>query len=240
MTDSEDLRRRQYIPVATHFHTGRTGSRILDEFGLSGLGVWVALLATCKKGQIQGTLVWLSEADAWSQLGLRGFEPEFTFQEFVTVLGKIKQARTRRIGRENETILTRFSDWNKTIPRQLEAERMRRKRAQFTPNEVPNDPPNVTPTVHRTEGEGEYKSFKTSRPQAQELSARPSPAANGKPVPRTDPDEYTCEWCGTRQRNKGELEDHLEYVHAANEWLRDNNPDSPLYQPHDPYLTREQ
>lgn len=199
---SDDLRRRQYVPLATHFATAKTGTRIQQDYGLEGIAVWAMLLAAAKRSQLQGTIIWVSEAHAWSLLGVVEPPSGFTFEEFVGLLGKLKQARTRRVGRESHTTLTRFSEWNKTIRSQSEAERKRRKRQENAADYVADD---VTP-IGATEGEGEGETPLPPR-------RRRTPNTPTHPLAITD-DRNRCPHCGTRQRTAGELADHIRYVHG--------------------------
>lgn len=201
---SDDLRRRQYVPLATHFATAKTGTKIQEAFGLEGVAVWAMLLAAAKRSQIQGTLIWVSEAQAWSLLGVIEPPSSFTFEDFVGLLGRLKQARTRRVGRESHTTLTRFSEWNKTIRSQSEAARKRRKRAQNTADKTADD---LTP-LGATEGEGEGE---PPYPPRRRRSRAPEP----HPLAIVD-DRNRCPQCGARQRTAGELADHLKYVHGHN------------------------
>lgn len=198
---SDDRRRRQYVPLATHFATAKTGTRIQKDFGVEGLGVWACLLAAAKRSQLQGTFIWHSEEDAWNQLGIEK-APSFTFKSFVYLLGVLKQARTRRIGRESHTTLTRFSEWNHAIRSQHEASRKRSKRAQKTAddsadNRAPKEP---------TEGEGEGE---TPLPPLRRKSR-----TRGQAAARTNgAHPYTCPHCGVHPATQGELDDHLELFH---------------------------
>lgn len=198
-----DARRRQYVPLATHFATARTGTAILDRYGLEGLAVWTCLLARAKSSQIQGTVIWHSEAHAFGQLGLTGHEPSgFTFAEFVRFLGRLKQARTTRCGRESHTTLTRFGEWNQTIRSQAAAERNRSKRAQNRGNDLH--------TIEATEGEGEGEVPPTplnGHVNSQVKSTPRRPRRNDNLVPCTH--DY-CKYRGTPD----DLPEHLFNVHG--------------------------
>lgn len=228
----EDRRRRQYVPIAVHFGTGMTGNRIQKDYGLEGLGVWALLIAACKRSPVQGTFIWLGEGDAWMKLGIiAGREPAFTFEDFVTTLGKIRQARTRRVGGQLETTLTRFFDWNNNVRRESEAERKRRKRAQNTAD----DAAPILRTIVRTEGEGEYEEEgpleNRAKNQPQNGQVVTPTAAPSRPVPQLEPDgtfdyqalmpanpiDLRCPICGTRQGDRSELEDHIHYLHWPDE-----------------------
>lgn len=206
---SDDLRRRQYVPLATHFATARTGTRIQETYGIEGIGVWAMFLAAAKKSQLQGTVIWASEAEAWSLLGVIEPPSSFTFAEFVGLLGRLKQARTRRVGRESHTTLTRFSEWNKTPRSQSEAARKRRKREENIADGSADDRADIGPP----EGEGEGEPPNPPR-------KRRTRTPDQHPLAITD-DRNRCPHCGTRQRTAGELADHLKYIHAITE------PDSP-------------
>lgn len=217
-----DARRRQYVPLSVHFADGSTGSRILERFGVEGLGVWACLLAAAKKSATQGTFSYSSEPDAWTKLGMYGHEPAFSFTDFVTLLGRLKQARREKRGRVVDVVLTHWGDWNQTIRRETEAEKKRRKRAQNTGD-------NTTP-LGGTEGEGEGESPKSlpgsrangtnprsrgTNPRATGTSPRqrgtnPRAATNGD-APPTIP----CPHCGVLRYTQRQLTEHLENVHPA-------------------------
>lgn len=202
-----DLRRRQYVPLATHFATARTGTRIQQEFGTEGLGVWTCLLAAAKRSQTQGTVIWTSEADAWDRLGLISPPDSFTFEEFVSLLGRIKQARTRRIGRESHTTLTRFSEWNKSVHSQSEAARKRRKRAQNTAD----DTTDVRAPKGATEGEGEGETPLTP----QRRRNRPVNGTNKAPTRK-----HVCPRCQHPFDEAHLLATHLEWSDCAEQFTR--------------------
>jgi hypothetical protein len=200
-----DSRRRRYVPLSIHFAGGRTGQRLLDEFGLEGLAVWACLLAAAKRSRRQGTLEWYSDNDAWVHLGIASTPPSgFTFTQFAKFLGRLKQARTTTYGQVKETTLTQWEQWNNTIKTEHDAEKKRRKRAQNTGDkEAP---------VGGTEVEGEGE---TPLPPIRRRSRAPQ-TQNGH--------IHACPKCGAVQRNASELEDHLEYVHPTPAEILDDLP----------------
>lgn len=197
MTD--DLRRRQYVPLDVYFMSKKTGTRIQQKYGLEGIGVFVATLAAAKRSSVQGTILWNSEGDAWAKLGLTDATPHFTFQDFVTTLGHLKQTRTRRIGQLKETRFTRWEEWNKEPKRKRDASRNRWKRAKDTGD----DPATIgrhSGDDPATEGEGEGD---PPTPMQKRTNPRRRPTRNG----------LVCPHCGVHPANPAELQDHLELFH---------------------------
>jgi hypothetical protein len=131
---AEKLRRPgPYTPLSATFHTGRTGTAILEKFGLAGLGVWAAMLAAAKAEE--GMIIFRHEDD-WGAIGLAAHPPEFELKTFLTYLGRRKQTRTTRQGRVMYVELTRWTDWTKQKDREESAWRMSRKRAESKRNTV--------------------------------------------------------------------------------------------------------
>lgn len=127
-----DGRRRQYVPVSTTLLWSRTGTAILERFGLEGIGVYVALLVAAKKGSPQGTIE-LRKGLEWADLGLGGFEPkDWTLDDLLKLLGQRKKTSRRRVGRLLYVTFSRWEDWNQTPRKQVEAARKSRKRAENT------------------------------------------------------------------------------------------------------------
>lgn len=209
-----DRRRRQYVPLSTHFAHGETGRRILAEWGPEGLLAWVCLLAAAKRSPEQGSFEWTSEPEAWYLLGLPGHRPEWTFEAFAKWLGRYKLANTTRSGEVRKTSITAWKAWNKTIERDHEAARKRRKRAENTPDNTPDD----IPPIPRTEGEVEVD---TPLPPVQENGRRPGGARRrrgGAPsdMPPSDPMQTLpigCEHCSLRFPDTPAAQEHTLHVH---------------------------
>lgn len=127
----------QYVPLSVTFHTGRTGTAILDEYGLAGLCVWVVMLATAKTERPPGTIRF-SHAEDWGHLGLGGHRPDFELTEFLTFLGRRKLTRTRRSGQVMYVTLTRWEQWNQAVQTEEARLRKSRSRAQST-SDIPSD-----------------------------------------------------------------------------------------------------
>lgn len=133
-----DKRRRQYVPLSVYFAQGKTGTRLLERFGRDGLLVWVLYLTACKANWVQGQLTYVSEAEGWMKLGLVGYEPAFTLEEFFRFTGTLKQTRTTRSGHVKDVVCTQWIQWNYDVKTQLEAERKARKRAENAADETPD------------------------------------------------------------------------------------------------------
>ena len=127
-----DGRRTRYVPLGVYFAHGATGTRLLKRFGHAGLLVWVCLLAAAKRADIEGTLTYASDGEAWLALGLLEHRPEFTLDTFFTYTGQLKQTRKTRSGQLKHVKITRWEDWNKTWRTELEAEKKSRKRGTNT------------------------------------------------------------------------------------------------------------
>ena len=116
---ANDGRRRQWVPISSDFPNDSLGTRLLDEFGIAGIGVWISLWTAAKRARVQGTVVLGStELEAWSVLGLEAVSDtfEFTLDEFLRATGQLKQTRKRRRGRIIYVELTRYEEFN-NVPR---------------------------------------------------------------------------------------------------------------------------
>lgn len=104
MSAKIDGRRRPWIAVSVNVAHSTTGTRLQEELGPAALAAWIGLLAACKRSPIEGRISFTSESEAWQIIGI--LEPKrlgFTLEEFLDVLGRLKQ--TRRTG--NNTPRTR-------------------------------------------------------------------------------------------------------------------------------------
>lgn len=117
-----------FVPLSIRFATGKTGSRILESFGVEGLGVWGCFLAACKASRPQGEISFASEPEGWALLGLTGFEPQFTLEAFFTFTGRMKQTRRTRSGRVSYVVCTSWGDWNDAAKREAAKRRKSRSR----------------------------------------------------------------------------------------------------------------
>lgn len=149
-----------YAPLGVHFATGRTGTAILERFGVEGLGVWASMIAAAKQHRPQGQLVFNHDKD-WGVLGLAGYEPSFTLKSFLTFLGQRKQTRTTRQGRVTYVTLTRWGDWNEANNREAERGRKSRKRKEKEPDKIQTRSGHEADIPSR-EAEAEREKFKGS------------------------------------------------------------------------------
>jgi hypothetical protein len=119
-----------YVPLSVRFVTGRTGTRLLERFGRDGPLVWAAYLAACKLNRPEGEIVYASEAEGWTLLGLHGHEPEFSLDAFFTFTGRIKKTRRTRSGRMFYVVCTPWERWTKAAKQESERRRKSRTRAE--------------------------------------------------------------------------------------------------------------
>lgn len=124
-----------YVPLSVRFLTGGTGTRLLERFGRDGPLVWAAFLAACKQERPAGTMRWASEGEAWNKLGLTGYEPDFSFDEFLQETGRMKltrrhNVRRTRAGRVQDVRITVWERWTHVDKREAERVRKSRIRAQ--------------------------------------------------------------------------------------------------------------
>lgn len=156
-----DGRRRRYVPLSIRFATGRTGTRIQERFGLEGLAVWTALLAASKASGEQGTFEY-AEGSEWRELGLI-VAPQFSFEEFLVLLGQLKQTRRTRYGHVINVQLTHWEAWNHVIEREQAAARTARKRGGNTRDDKRTVGERKA-GVARTEVEVEFEGERTPLP----------------------------------------------------------------------------
>jgi hypothetical protein len=132
---AKKTRPAQYVPLSVTFATGKTGTAILERFGVEGLGAWAALLATAGAGQ--GQVVFRHEED-WAAIGLGGRELGFSLLEFLRFLGQRKQTRKTQHGRVIYTQLTRWEEWNNTRLREVARQQKSRKRGKSYSDNQPD------------------------------------------------------------------------------------------------------
>lgn len=102
--------KRRWIPLSTDFPHDKTGTRLQEEFGPAGIGIWVALLTAAKRAHVQGQFSYRSEEGAWTELGI--IDPPCTLEEFLAVTGRMKKTRKRRRGRITDVQITVWEQWN--------------------------------------------------------------------------------------------------------------------------------
>jgi hypothetical protein len=168
---TETLRRPSlFVPLSVRFLTGATGTKLLEKFGRDGPLVWAAFLAACKENRPQGELTWASEPEVWNRLGLSGYEPDFTFDEFIAYTGRLKLTRRRdvrktRAGRVQHVRITVWERWTQSAQRENERERKARKRAESTAD-IPRTPGGTSPGQKpdlESESEKEKENFREVR-----------------------------------------------------------------------------
>jgi hypothetical protein len=156
-----------YIPLSVTFATGKTGTAILERFGVEGLGAWAALLATAGAGQ--GQVVFRHEED-WAAIGLAGRELGFTLLEFLRFLGQRKQTRKTQHGRVIYTQLTRWEEWNNTRLRDVARQQKSRKRQESDPDIKADKPQTLNGQHPDPEAEADTE---TDKPPNAVTEARP-------------------------------------------------------------------
>ena len=113
-----------------------TNEKLLAKFGPSGPLAWFALLAAAKRAPIQGVVSCLGERDFWNQLGLENDDHHPPFEEFLKLLGQLKQTSRTCSGRRLNVRISNFERWQKIPKRFSEAEKKRSKRAQNTADDT--------------------------------------------------------------------------------------------------------
>lgn len=104
------------------------------EFGWAGVGTWIAFLCACKRSRTPGTVRFLNEADARSQLGILGWDlvdglgKEWSLDDFWAFTGRKKQTRKTSRGREMNVTATHWERWQDDKRMQDGRERKRRSR----------------------------------------------------------------------------------------------------------------
>jgi hypothetical protein len=153
-----DERRRRWIPLSVEFPFDKTGTRLQEEFGPAGLGVWVAMLTAAKRAHIQGTFSYTTEEEAWATLGIHS--PPFPLADFIAVTGRIKKTRKRRRGRITDVQITAWEEWNdtlKTRPRDLKDTKSDAKDTQKT-QKVTDKTPGQSTRLVTTERDSDTES----------------------------------------------------------------------------------
>lgn len=156
-----------FVPLSVRFITGGTGTKLLERFGRDGPLVWAALLVACKENRPQGELSWASEPEIWNRLGLTGYEPDFTFDEFVAFTGRMKLTRRRdvrktRAGRVQHVRITVWERWTKASEREADRLRKARKSQKDEPETDPE--PNRNPSGTKPDLERELEREKEITP----------------------------------------------------------------------------
>ena len=127
-----DGRRRRWIPLSVEFPFDKTGTRLQEEFGAAGLGVWVALLTAAKRGQVQGTFTYTTEAEAWLNLGIT--PPPFPLDDFLRLTGQLHKTARRHRGRITDIQIRAWNEWNSTQNSEVSREQTARSKRTNTPD----------------------------------------------------------------------------------------------------------
>lgn len=192
---SIDGRRRRYVPLDVHAAFSKTGTRLLDKWGMEGLCTWLLLLAAAKREPRQGTFTYVTDAEAWGKLGAEA--TGFTFTEFVTYTGRIKQTRKTHVGRVKHVEITCWGQWNDAWNRQKDAKRKSRKRAQNTPDKT-RTIRTESADIPRTEGEVEVE-YEVKR-----QSLARGIALEGLPFEKRQKIDKLTRWCGDHADSRTE------------------------------------
>lgn len=139
-----DNRRRQYVPLYVMVAFGKFGSKLIEKWGIEGIGTWMLFLAACKREPVQGTLTYTSDDEAWTKLGARA--AGFTLDEFWRVTGHLKKTSRRRSGRISYVTCTVWEDWN-TARGGSQNPRSDQQNTEDLPRDVPGKEQNATPEV---------------------------------------------------------------------------------------------
>lgn len=105
-----DGRRRRYVPLDVLVAHGRFGTKLIDKWGIEGIGTWMLFLAACKREPVQGTFTYTTDAEGWGKLGATA--SGFTLDEFWRVTGQCKKTSRRRHGRVSYIVCTVWETWN--------------------------------------------------------------------------------------------------------------------------------
>lgn len=162
----------KYVPLSVHFATGRTGTAILEKYGLEGLGVWAAMIAAAKAANPEGQIIFMHDQD-WGAIGLGHHPPLFTLKAFLRFLGQRKQTRQTAHGRVTYVTLTRWKQWNDTKNSYLSSQRSARYRQQTKRDDKRDD--SVTHPVIQKQKQKEEKELEAERSET-------TPNSNGLPI----------------------------------------------------------
>lgn len=184
----------RYARIDVDFLHKRTAKKLRDEFGLAGPLVFLALILKAKDGAVPGTFTYASEASAWEKLGLEDCQPEFTFERFLSITGRLKQTSRTPVGRLINVKLTNYGQWQKDARRYEEATKKARTRAK---------------SVGDTQG--------TSQGTRAGHKGGPSSRATSTPKPpsKKTPKTLICPRCGINGLTPRSLPEHLEIVHGV-------------------------
>lgn len=126
----------QWIALDMYFFAKPFPMRLRDRFGATGQLVFIAFLCACKQDWPQGEITFVSDSEALQKMGVEGWPliddegHKWTLDEFWTFTGRFKQTKKTARGRVWNVKSTQFERWQKTIGRDMAAERQRRSRAK--------------------------------------------------------------------------------------------------------------
>lgn len=167
--------------------------RIVDQFGVGGVVLWVAFLCACKRSPTPGRIRYSSDADLFSKLGVADM-PEVVsvdLDAFWTLNGHRKQTRRTSHGGWTHVESTQWEDWQKNVRTDIERERKRRWRAEKARDNRGTSSGHVPSNVPL---ENEKEKEKIFPPTPQRGEQAPSAHASPPPTPATP--KPPCAACG--------------------------------------------
>lgn len=202
-----DRRRSQFVAIDVWFMFGKTNERLLEKFGPAGPLAWLGLLAAAKRAPVQGVVSCLNEHDFWMHVGLPGEGDHPPMDEFLKVLGHLKQTSRTTSGRRLDVRISHFGEWQK-MPRLFnEAERMRSKRAQKAANGTPTTEQQSSDDS-ATETRGDETTYRESPPTVRE--GAPNNANGAAPVGGYAAAHHWIETGGATNLEPGQIIDHID------------------------------
>lgn len=134
-------KRSRWFAFDADFLGGSVGCALRDELGGAGIAVFVAFLAACKRGHVEGQISYTNEHDAIALLGLTGMpmtRPDgsaFTLDDVWKLLGRYKQVRRTSRGRVTYVRSTRWERWQNVRG----TSRQREGKGRSTPDSADTD-----------------------------------------------------------------------------------------------------
>jgi hypothetical protein len=177
-----DKRRQPYVAIDVWALFSTTTTRLYEKFGPAGPLAWIGLLAAAKRAPIHGTVSCVNERDFWDQIGLPDDDHRPAMDEFLTLLGHLKQTSRTPSGRRLDVRISHFEAWQQAPKSFREAERMRRKRAQNTANDTAtNSEQSGDDTATETRRDDRYVSLPSQRESDVAEATPPQQAAAPPP-----------------------------------------------------------
>ncbi len=131
-----DGRRSQWFAVDSMFFGSSLAQDVMERFGPSGIAVWFAFLAACKRNLVPGQITVLSDSDCLAQLGLSGMKlvdnegNPYELSDYWRRLGELHTTSRRRHGAASTIVCRRWDEWQTNLRRENDAERKSRSRAK--------------------------------------------------------------------------------------------------------------